>query len=65
MTTITFNGEKYIVQFDTIDCATCEYYDFNMAQWLCWLRLGENIIFIKIPFADKWIVINNLLKIFV
>lgn len=64
MTTITFNGEKYIVQFDTVDCAISEYHTFDMAQWLCWLRLGRNIFFIKIPFVDKWLIINNL-KIFV
>ena len=60
MTTITFNGEKYIVQFDTVDCATAEYYGFDTAQWLCWLRLGRNIFFLKIPFVDKWLVVNNL-----
>lgn len=60
MTTITFNGEKYIVQFDTVDCAISEYHTFDIAQWLCWLRLGRNILFLKIPFVDKWLVINNL-----
>lgn len=60
MTTITYNGEKFIVQFDTVECCKSEYDTFYMAQWLCWLRLGKNIKFIKIPFCDKWIVINNL-----
>lgn len=64
MTSITFNGKKYIVQFNTVDCAISEYTSFDNAQWLCWLRLGRNILFLKIPFVDKWIVINNL-KLFV
>lgn len=60
MTSITFNGEKYVVQFNTVDCAISECTSFENAQWLCWLRLGRNILFLKIPFVDKWIIINNL-----
>lgn len=60
MTTITYDGKKFTVQFDTVDCCKSEYYTFDMAQWLCWLRLGRNIKFLKIPFFDKWVVINNL-----
>lgn len=64
MTTITYNGEKFIVQFDTVECCESEYFTFDMAQWLCWLRLGKNIRFFKIPFRDKWIVINSF-KLFI
>lgn len=65
MTTITYNGEKYVVQFDTVECSRLEYYTFDSAQYLCWLRLGRNIFFLKVPFANKWIVINNVLNVFI
>lgn len=52
--------KKFTVQFDTVDCCKLEYYTFDTAQWLCWLKLGRNIKFLKIPFFDKWVVINNL-----
>jgi hypothetical protein len=65
MTTITYNGKKFIVQFDTVDCCKSEYNTFDMAKWLCWLRLGRNIKFLKIPFFNKWIVINNVLNVFI
>lgn len=60
MTTITYNGEKYIVQFDTVECSRLEYYTFDNAKQICYLRLGKNIFFLKIPFIDKWFVINSL-----
>jgi len=65
MTTITCKNDKYIVRFSTVDCAISKYDDFGIAKWLCWLRLGRNIFFLKIPFVDKWLVINNFLKVFI
>lgn len=65
MTTILKDNEGiYTVHFDRIECNNIQYDSFELAQSLCWLRLGRNILFLKIPFVDKWIVINNL-KLFV
>lgn len=60
MTTITFKNNKYTVQFDSVECNYEEYDDLLTAKWLCWLRLGKNIRFIRLPIIYKWIVVNNL-----
>lgn len=63
MITISLENKKYIVDFQSIDYSPVSYTNLDLAQKLCKLRLGNNIIFFKIPFKDKWVVINNILKL--
>lgn len=58
------NKGIYTVHFDEIECNNIQYNSFELAQSLCKLRMGFNILFFKIPFKTKWVVINNL-KFFV
>lgn len=65
MTVIEKNNKGiYIVHFDEIECNNIQYNSFELAQSLCKLRMGSNILFLRIPFKTKWVVINNL-KLFV
>lgn len=66
MTTIFKNNEGiYTVHFNEMECNNIQYNSFELAQSLCRMRLGFNILFIKIPYQTKWIVINNFLNIFI
>ena len=64
MTTITLtNDGKYTVDFKSFECNFQKYDNLELAQHLCKLRLGDNLLFFKIPFQEKWIIINNLFNI--
>lgn len=66
MTTILQDNKGiYTVHFDEIECNNIQYNSLELAQSLCRMRLGSNILFIRIPYKTKWIVINNFLNIFV
>lgn len=66
MTTILKDNKGiYTVHFDEIECNNIQYNSLELAQSLCRMRLGSNILFIRIPYKTKWIVINNFLNIFV
>jgi hypothetical protein len=54
----------YIVHFNEIECDNMQYNSFELAQFLCKIRLGPNIWFFRIPFKTKWVVVNNL-KLFI
>jgi hypothetical protein len=51
--------------FPLFICNNIQYNSFELAQSLCRMRLGFNILFIKIPYKSKWLVINNFLNIFI
>lgn len=66
MTTILKDNKGiYTVHFDEIECNNIQYNSLELAQSLCRMRLGSNILFIRIPYKTKWIVVNNFLNIFV
>jgi hypothetical protein len=66
MTTILKDNKGiYTVHFNEIECNNIQYNSFELAQSLCRMRLGSNILFIRIPYKTKWIVVNNFLNIFV
>lgn len=66
MTTILQDNKGiYTVHFDAIECNNIQYNSLELAQSLCRMRLGSNILFVRIPYKTKWIVINNFLNIFV
>ena len=66
MTTILKDNKGiYTVHFDEIECNNIQYSSLELAQSLCRMRLGSNILFIRIPYKTKWIVVNNFLNIFV
>ena len=54
------NKGIYTVHFDEIECNNIQYNSFELAQSLCKLRMGPNILFFRVPLKTKWIVINNL-----
>lgn len=66
MTTILKDNKGiYTVHFDEIECNNIQYNSLELAQSLCKMRLGSNILFIRIPYKTKWVVVNNFLNIFV
>jgi hypothetical protein len=66
MTTILKDNKGiYTVHFNEMECNNIQYNSFESAQSLCRMRLGFNILFIKIPYKSKWLVINNFLNIFI
>lgn len=66
MTTILKDNKGiYTVHFDEIECNNIQYNSLELAQSLCRMRLGSNILFIRIPYKTKWVVVNNFLNIFV
>lgn len=66
MTTILKDNKGiYTVHFNEIECNNIQYNSLELAQSLCRMRLGSNILFIRIPYKTKWVVVNNFLNIFV
>ena len=65
MTTIIKNNRGiYTVKFNEIECDNIQYDSLDLAQSLCRMRLGPNILFIRLPLKTKWVVINTF-KLFV
>lgn len=64
MTTIELTNNKYVVHFDYWECNNIEYNTLEEAKALCYIRLGNNIFFIKNPFKNKYIILNNIFKLF-
>ena len=64
MTTIKKINNKYVVHFDYWECNNIEYNILETAKELCYMRLGNNILFIKNPFKDEYIIFNNIFKLF-